>query len=218
MENETKTKSLKTRTSRNRDSAQPNVSNDKPEIMEMTDKEIGQKLKGLRKINGLTLKEVAALAGCTDAALSKIERGEVTPTIALLKKAVNVLGTTLSDFLTIETSTPESVVMRKHERIRMHFPTENINSYQLVRYVKEKQMQPLYEIIKPGGGSKGTYSHEGEEFGLVLEGELELTVDGVSYQIKEGDSFYFKSNRLHAFENKSDMDVKVIWIITPPTY
>ena len=185
---------------------------------EMTEKEIGAKLRELRKQKKLTLKQVSQKAGCTDAALSKIERGEVAPTISLLKRTVNVLGITLSEFLSMENGRPESVVLHKHERLKIQFPTGKIISYQLVRHLKEKMIQPLYEIIKPGGGSDGSYTHEGEEFGLILEGELEITVDGVSYSVKETDSFCYKSTRPHSFENKTDKDVKVIWIITPPTY
>jgi transcriptional regulator with XRE-family HTH domain len=185
---------------------------------ELTEKEIGKKLRYLRQKKKMTLKELAKEAGCTDAALSKIERGEVAPTISLLKNAVNGLGTTLSEFLLNGSKSDESIVMRENERIQMKFPTEKIISYQLVRNLKTKQMQPLYEVIKPGGGSHGFYKHEGEEFGLVLEGELEITVNDVDYTIGKGDSFYYKSNQPHAFANKSAANVIVLWIITPPTF
>ena len=187
-------------------------------IKEMTEKEIGSKLKKLRQENKMTLKQLAQKAGCTDAALSKIERGEVTPTISLLKNAVNVLGVTLSEFLANGSDLQETIVLRKDQRVRIDFHDEKIVSYQLVRNLKNKQLQPLYEIIKKGGGSGGVYTHEGEEFGIVLEGELEITVDDETYTIKEGDSFWYRSIRPHGFKNKGDKDVKVLWVITPPTY
>ncbi len=185
---------------------------------EMTEKEIGEKLKRLRKEKKLTLRQLAQAAGCTDAALSKVERGEMTPTISLLKNVVNALGITLSEFLANENNGDDSVVFHKEDHIRLDFQDEKIISYQLVRNLKNKKLQPLYEIIKPGGGSGGEYQHEGEEFGLVLEGELEITVDGKTYVVREGESFWFRSTRPHGFRNNSERDVKVIWIITPPTY
>ena len=190
----------------------------KTHIREMSDEEIGAKLKRLRQDKKLTLKKLAEQAGCTDAALSKIERGEVTPTISLLKKTVNVLGATLSEFLANDEDAQENVVIRKEDRVRMDFHDMKISSHQLVHNLKNKMMQPLYEIIKPGGGSGGTYTHQGEEFGIVLEGELDITVDEQTYTIHEGDSFYYKSVRPHSFQNISDKDVEVIWVITPPTY
>ncbi len=188
------------------------------EIQEMTEKEIGAKLKQLRQKKKLTLKQLAEKAKCTDAALSKIERGEVTPTISLLKNAVNVLGVTLSEFLSNGEAFQEAIVMHRDQRLRIDFHDEKIVSYQLVRNLKNKQLQPLYEIIKSGGGSGGVYTHEGEEFGIVLEGELDITVDDVTYHLKEGDSFWYRSIRPHGFKNNSDKDVKVIWVITPPTF
>ena len=53
----------------------------------------------------------------------------------------------------------------------------------------------------PGGGSEGVIQHEGEEFGYVLDGEIELTVDNRNYQLREGDSFYFRSERPHSYNN-----------------
>ncbi len=188
------------------------------EIKEMTEKEIGAKLKELRRKKKLTLKQLAAKAHCTDAALSKIERGEVTPTISLLKNAVNVLGVTLSEFLSNGEAYQENIVMHRDQRLRIDFHDEKIISYQLVRNLKNKQLQPLYEIIKSGGGSGGVYTHEGEEFGVVLEGELDITVDNVTYHLKEGDSFWYRSIRPHGFKNNSENDTKVIWVITPPTF
>ncbi|HED10792.1 MAG TPA: cupin domain-containing protein [Caldithrix abyssi] len=188
------------------------------EIQEMTEKEIGAKLKQLRQKKKMTLKQLAEKAHCTDAALSKIERGEVTPTISLLKNAVNVLGVTLSEFLSNGEANQEAIVMHRDQRLRIDFQDEKIVSYQLVRNLKNKQLQPLYEIIKSGGGSGGVYTHEGEEFGIVLEGELDITVDDVTYHLKEGDSFWYRSIRPHGFKNNSDSDVKVIWVITPPTF
>ena len=98
------------------------------DIHEMTEKEIGAKLKKLRQERKMTLKQLAQQAGCTDAALSKIERGEVTPTISILKNAVNVLGVTLSEFLANGSDMQETIVTRKDQRVRIDFHDEKIIS------------------------------------------------------------------------------------------
>ena len=59
---------------------------------------------------------------------------------------------------------------------------------------------------------------KGEEFGVVVKGELLLDVDGIEYHLNEGDSFYFKSNRLHRYSNPGKIVTEVVWVITPPTY
>ena len=68
------------------------------------------------------------------------------------------------------------------------------------------------------GASTGddSYQHQGEEAGIVISGELELTLDGRKYLLQEGDSFSFESNIRHRYANPSDsMDAIVIWANTP---
>ena len=49
--------------------------------------------------------------------------------------------------------------------------------------------------IEPNGRSEGLLQHEGEEFGYVLEGEVEIKVSGHPYKLGEGDSFHFRSEK-----------------------
>lgn len=60
----------------------------------------------------------------------------------------------------------------------------------LLRNIQNRRMQPFYTTIESGGGSKGSYSHIGEEFGIVLQGELEINLNGKAYRFKESESFY----------------------------
>ena len=72
--------------------------------------------------------------------------------------------------------------------------------------------------IEPGSGSEGVITHEGEEFGYVLDGELELTVDKKKYQLRPGDSFYFRSERPHSYINNRKKLARILWLNTPPTF
>ncbi|HOJ43654.1 MAG TPA: cupin domain-containing protein [Syntrophorhabdaceae bacterium] len=79
-------------------------------------------------------------------------------------------------------------------------------------------MQPFYTVIKKGGGSHGMYSHEGEEFGYIIQGQMDLILNDKIFTIKEGESFYFSSKVPHNWGNSGDKDVIVLWVITPPTF
>jgi mannose-6-phosphate isomerase-like protein (cupin superfamily) len=79
-------------------------------------------------------------------------------------------------------------------------------------------MQPFHNVIKPGGGSKGSYSHVGEEFGIVLEGKLEINLNGKAYRLKKNDSFYFSSQTPHSWSNPGKRKTVVIWVTSPPTF
>ena len=88
----------------------------------------------------------------------------------------------------------------------------------LVPKVANRQIDARLAIISPGGSSNGDYSHPGEEFGLVLKGTLELTIGGVTYQLKEEDTFYFSSTQNHRFENTGTEDSIIVWVNHPASW
>ena len=70
------------------------------------------------------------------------------------------------------------------------------------------------------GASTGDdrYTHDGEEAGLVLSGQLELTIGNRVHLLEAGDSFSFKSNLRHRYANPSAQeDTLVVWANTPIT-
>jgi len=70
----------------------------------------------------------------------------------------------------------------------------------------------LIEFAPGGKSGDEDYVHEGEEAGLVLEGGLELFVDGRRYVLGAGDSFRFESRRPHRFANAGQQLTKAIWV------
>ena len=73
--------------------------------------------------------------------------------------------------------------------------------------------------VPPGAGSDGSYSHAGEEFIYMLQGELEIWLDEWErYVLKPGDSFWFESNLGHRWFNPSSEEAMLIWVNTPLTF
>ena len=62
------------------------------------------------------------------------------------------------------------------------------------------------------------YSHEGEEFGLVLEGCYEVEVGDKVYRLNEEDSITYSSHQPHRMRNPGDKPSKTLWVITPPSF
>ena len=79
-------------------------------------------------------------------------------------------------------------------------------------------MQPFHTVIQPGGAAPGGYSHQGEEFGLVLEDQLTLLVGSETYQVPAGSSFYYSSTLLHAWTNQDQVPYRVVWVVAPPSW
>ncbi len=179
--------------------------------------DIGKKIRELRKERGLTIKEVAERAGCTASFLSQLERGKTEPSIAMLKKIADVLNVNIVDFF-MDGINDDNIVTRPDERVLITLKRWDAEIYSLVKTLGGKKMQPFYTIIKPKGGSEGMYQHEGEEFGFVLEGEIDLILNGKTIKVKKGECFYFSSRIPHCWKNNSKSTAVVLWVITPPTF
>jgi len=181
-------------------------------------KEFGRKLKAMRLANRLTLKELANKAGCTDAYLSQMERGLANPSVMILKNVASALGIKVVDFFLEPQMEENEVVLKEAERVNLDVKEGNTKIQMLVRSIQNKRMQPFYNLIKPGGGSKGSYSHVGEEFGIVLQGKLEINLNGKIYQVRKGETFYFSSQIPHSWLNPGKTKTVVIWVTSPPTF
>jgi mannose-6-phosphate isomerase-like protein (cupin superfamily) len=80
-------------------------------------------------------------------------------------------------------------------------------------------MEPHLFRVAPSAGSGESYAHEGEEFLFILQGCLEIELDGGEcHRLEEGDSFYFESSTHHRWSNPGKQEARVIWVNTPPTF
>jgi quercetin dioxygenase-like cupin family protein len=95
---------------------------------------------------------------------------------------------------------------------------KGIRLERLIPYLHSFLLQGNIHHVAAGGGSDGNIVHSGEEVGYVLDGEIELTVDGRRYRAKAGDSFHFRSELPHGYRNVGAKPARVIRINTPPTF
>jgi transcriptional regulator with XRE-family HTH domain len=179
--------------------------------------DIGKRIKAQRLAANLTLKQLAEKVGCTDSYLSQIENGKVSPSIASLKKIADGLQTKITDFF-VESQDDDPVVLPPERRITLSLERWNAKIESLVVNPKNKRMHPFHTTIQPGGGSHGYYSHVGEEFGIVLKGQLEIDLDGVVHRVNENETFYYNSSQPHNWTNPGKGETIVVWVISPPTF
>jgi len=178
---------------------------------------LGQKLRELRQSRALTLQQLADQVGCSAAYVSQVENDKTSPSIASLKKIASALGVRIVDFF-LEEDEDEAVVLEPEQWVSVSLPRWRADIRQMVRRVKHRKMQPFYTVIQPGGGTEEDYDHQGEEFGIVLKGELTLRVGNEVHLVKEGSSFYYSSNLPHAWTNQGQGPCKVVWVVTPPSW
>jgi transcriptional regulator with XRE-family HTH domain len=179
-------------------------------------------MKHRRLLKGLTLKVLAEAAGCSESMLSRIENGTANPSINILHRIALALGIPVSGLFQDDEGGTHSVVLRRGQRPTIETGElgggRGTRLEALIPTGRGRLLSGYINDIEPGGGSRGTLQHEGEEFGYILDGIIELTVDDQSYQLREGDSFYFRSERPHTYINNGRSVARVLWVNTPPSF
>lgn len=183
--------------------------------------DIGTRLKHARRVRGLSLKEVASSAGCSEGYLSKIENNKGAPSLTMLHRIVRVLGINLGSLFENADKPPDAVLRQGRRPVVDLDPLrrgDGLKLERIVPYSERHLLQCNIHIIEPGGGSDGQIQHEGEEVGYVLSGRIELHLDAETHVLSPGDAFYFPSVRLHGYRNIGDDEARILWVNTPPTF
>jgi transcriptional regulator with XRE-family HTH domain len=178
------------------------------------DVRVGRRVRALRLEKGLSITEAAGKAGISVGALSQIERGLTSLRVRTLWPLAAALEADPGQLIDDENNRASDVyVVRKADRRTVPVHSEGIAKHLLSP--PRAALTGLHVTIEPGAGTgEIPYSHAGNEFATVLEGELEITIDTVVYRLKAGDSFAFKSTLPHAFRNPGTKLCTVVWINT----
>lgn len=164
----------------------------------MTEETIGANIRRCRVHLGLTVTDLAARAGLTKGALSKIETGRGSAAIATILRIAEALGVPLADlFADSEESVPYVLTRAGRGKILMRDGSRFGYSYEaLALEMKRKAVEPFLLTIQPGD-PPGTFHHGGQEFIYMLSGQMELTIGDDRLRLERGDSLYFDSSLKH---------------------
>jgi len=179
--------------------------------------DIGRRIRNLRHIKGLTLKDLADRTLCSESMLSKVENGKAQVSLTLLHRIVHSLDITITALFS-ESRADQGVVTRAKDRSTFRIDANGSRLERLIPPNLGHLLEGNLHILEPGGGSDGILTHEGEEVGYVLNGVFELTVSGVQYLLHSGDSFVYRSEEPHSYRNPGKETTRVLWVSTPPTF
>jgi transcriptional regulator with XRE-family HTH domain len=182
---------------------------------------IGSKIKALRLARKKTLQEVADDTGFSPALISQIENNNVSPPIATLSRIAKVLGVRVGYFFKDEGPEEAYEVVRKENRpavtrVISRTGGEHGYTYHALTYKKrDKIMEPFLLTVDPAmRDEENLYSHEGEEFLLMLEGEAELLLEEQRIVLTEGDCVYFESSLKHRLLSHGGKGAKVLAVLS----
>lgn len=175
---------------------------------------IGMRIRAARRYKRMTLADLAKEAGCSLSLLSRIETDKSAPSVQTLIKLARVLNLDIASLF----KSDSQVVFKPSERQTVPDLKRYVNTMAEVLNSPTGDWRLEGYLFKLGpGGFGGTPSaHEGEEMGYVVEGKLELTVNGQSYVAEKGDSFHFPSYYEHSYRNLLDTETSFICVCTPP--
>jgi transcriptional regulator with XRE-family HTH domain len=186
---------------------------------------LGDEIRQLRKVRGLTLQTMAKAISKSVGFLSQVERNITKPSVAALQDISEVLNIHIGWFFQADDNESEDErehIVRKASRRRLSysalFSTDYLGLHDhLLSANLNGELALGISRYEPGASTgDDSYDHSGEEAGLVLSGRLELSIDNKKHMLEAGDSFSFKSQLKHRYVNPSlTEDAVVVWANTP---
>ena len=177
---------------------------------------IGERLKKVRLEKGYTLKDVAAESGYSKALISRIENGNVSPSINSLLKIAAALDVKPYDLFLPSKDTEPSVV-HKADRKKAKMDEGRVEVEFLTDQAEDKKIEPLLITLNRGASTGSELGgHNGEIWTLQLKGRTELTLGDKIHTLEEGDCAYFKASLPHSFKNIGRGKSAAFCVITPP--
>jgi transcriptional regulator with XRE-family HTH domain len=159
--------------------------------------EVGARMREVRDVCGFTPEEVAKGLGITLEVYSGYEQSGADIPISVLYHVANLCGVDLNELLTGVGSHIDTLsVVKRGQGLSVDryigYSFEN-----LAFTFRHKIMEPLLVTVMPSDSDPALVSHNGQEFNMVLEGEIDFLFDDKRVRLAEGDSVYFDSRHPH---------------------
>lgn len=179
---------------------------------------IGAKVRALRLNKKLGLVQLGEHTGLSPAMLSKIERGQVFPTLPTLLRIALVFGVGLEHFFIDETRSLVAVI-RKKDRLRLpDRPDQESTTYYFESLdfpVTDRKMEGYYAEFPPNSEPSEPHRHTGAELIYVLKGRLTVNVDAQDNVLDEGDALYFDASVPHSYAQRGRSTCAAIVVVSP---
>ncbi|GBR76051.1 transcriptional regulator MerR family [Candidatus Termititenax persephonae] len=177
--------------------------------------ELGSKIRETREQKGITLRKLAKDIGVSPSFISQVEQSKAQPSVDSLTQIARTLGVS-SSYLLGEEDTGIALLKSAGGVVKNRFDPEKLASVKLKRLLPENinnNIEPALLVLEPGTGSAEiTGPSSGEEFLLLLDGQLDIKVNENTYTIPNGQTFYFPANSVYSFQNSGSEAAKVLWI------
>ncbi|MBN2140009.1 MAG: helix-turn-helix transcriptional regulator [Desulfovibrionaceae bacterium] len=186
---------------------------------------VGARIRAYRENQKLSLADMAGRTGLSEEFLRAVEQDEAHPSLGPLMKIARALGVRLGTFLDDQVSR-DPLIVRRSER-RQELTThqdgprpENLRFYSLGRGKTDRHMEPFFITINPEPDRPGPVAeplgHEGEEFIVVLSGQVRVEYGAETHLLLPGDSVYYNSVVPHRVSCAGDGPAEIYAVVYFP--
>jgi transcriptional regulator with XRE-family HTH domain len=179
--------------------------------------DVGERLRTLRTVRRLTLKQVAEAAGLSESFLSQVERGRTNVSVSSLQRIAAALGVDVSDVFAPDGAGQPRVLPRSARSSVAWGPSA---AKALLTPKPFHSLEVVVAEFEPGGSTGDEpYAHgDSEEVFFVVAGEVELRLGDDVHELGPGDAAHYRSSTRHGVRNRGDGPAEVLFMISPPSY
>jgi transcriptional regulator with XRE-family HTH domain len=180
---------------------------------------IGPRVRALRLRKKLGLVQLGDHTGLSPAMLSKIERGQLFPTLPTLLRIAMVFGVGLDHYFAPDKEKPLVAVVRKDQRLRLPAPPGGAPPawlFESLDYpVADRRMEAYYAEFPIESRPADPHAHGSAEFIYILSGRLVVDVSGEEAALDAGDAIYFDSSVPHRYRREGIVACKALVVVVP---
>jgi transcriptional regulator with XRE-family HTH domain len=175
---------------------------------------VGARLRNIREQSGMSQRELAKRAGVTNATISLIEQESHAPSLASLHRILNAIPISMAEFFALPTSQRNVLFYTKDELVAVTRGAAALSVMGSER--RDKKLQMFSERYAPGASTgEELIVHDGETAALVIQGIVELEVDGTTRRIESGGGFQLIGKQPYRLTNIGRSDAVVVCACTP---
>lgn len=165
----------------------------------------------------MSLEALAAASGVSRGTLSNVERGENNPSLLVSAKVAKALGVTFGCLLGIEEEARPVAKIEGNRRLVFEDPETGYRRELLSPTFEGKGLEFFRAVLPEGSGSGEMPPHKGtvDKYLLVERGLLRVVIADEGHELAEGDSFYFRADAAHRFENAGAGECAYLVVVSP---
>lgn len=192
------------------------VNQDSPFLAGMDSEEtsVGQRLREIRVVRGLSMRALAELSGLNINTLSLIENEHTSPSVSTLQQLAQSLQVSITEFFQTNHGSKKLVHQKQGDRPSVAF--EHSTMEDLACGMPRFGPEPIIVTLEPKADSgKKPIVHTGREFVYCLDGHITYTVDNENYLLESGDSLIFEAYLPHQWKNIDPTPSRALLVLCP---